>query len=187
MHMQGRSESSALFFGSAKAPRSPRGFSFLELVIYIVIVGLLGAFAVLLYRPTDTKIRYQAERLRSDLRHMQMLATSWGQTVRLTTTSGNYSVACVSSGTGPCASSMVAPCTAPSIIDPATGNRFCVPMDTGISLSPAATFDVDALGRPRTSAGALLTTSTVFTLAATGSPTYTLTVSPVTGFGRVSP
>jgi prepilin-type N-terminal cleavage/methylation domain-containing protein len=187
LNKKGGAKAPPFFFASAMRPKKERGFSFLELIIYMLIVGVLAAFAVLVYRPTDTKIRYQAERLRTDLRHMQMLAAAWGVTLRLTSASGGYSVACVGSSTGPCASSVAAPCAAASIMDPASGGSFCVPMESGISLSPTATFDVDALGRPRTSAGALLTADTLFTMTASGSPTYTVTARPVTGFGLVTP
>jgi len=144
----------------------------------MVIAAILVAVAVS-SRPDDVKARYQAERLRTDLRYAQMLALTWGVTLRMTTAAGSYSVACASGASGPCASSPV--------VDPATGAAFSVSLESGLTLSPVTTFDLDSLGRPRSSGGALLSTDTTFQVAASGGPTYTVTVRPTTGFAVVTP
>ena len=114
-----------------------------------------------------------------------MLALTWGQRLRVTTATGNYFVTCVGSATGVCATS-ASPC-GNAITDPATGAAFCVALESGVALSPAATtFDVDSLGRPVSAAGALLSANTTFDVTASGQK-YTLTVRPITGFASVSP
>jgi len=162
-----------------------RGVTMVELVIYMLIVAILASAAFLSFTPGPISARYQAERLRTDLRHMQMLALTWGQRLRVTTAAGNYFVTCVGSATGVCATSASA--CGGAITDPATGNAFCVTLESGLALSPVATtFDVDSLGRPVSAAGALLSADTTFNVAASGQ-TYTLTVRPITGFASVSP
>jgi type II secretory pathway pseudopilin PulG len=161
------------------------GVTLVELVIYMLIVATLGIVAFLSFAPGPISARYQAERLRTDLRHMQMLALTWGQRLRVTSASGNYFVTCVGSTIGVCATS---PSTCGNAItDPATGSAFCVTLESGLALSTAATnFDVDSLGRPVDSAGALLPGNTTYDVTASGQK-YTLTVRPITGFVSVSP
>ena len=43
----------------------------------------------------------QAERLRNDIRNVQMLAVSWTQALRITTAANSYSVSCVTAGAQP--------------------------------------------------------------------------------------
>ena len=90
-----------------------RGVTLLELVIYMIIAVVLATSAVLVYRPTGVNARYQAERLRADLRHVQMAALTLGVRLRVTTESGNYSVACVGSTTGACAATVSPSCPPP--------------------------------------------------------------------------
>jgi hypothetical protein len=147
----------------------------------MAIAAILATVAFLSYQPSDIKARYQAERLRSDLRHTQMLAMTWGVTLRMTTAASSYTVSCATATTGPCPAVLGNPVT-----DPATGQNFTVAIEPGFALAPAATFDLDALGRPRDSLGALLAGDTAFTVTA-GATIYTVTVRPLTGFALVTP
>src|SRR3954454_14094838 len=82
------------------------GFTLVELVIYMIVATALAVVAVLSYKPKDTKARYQAEKLRTDLRHAQMLASTQNATLRVTVTAGtpgSYSVFTIGGiGTGAC-------------------------------------------------------------------------------------
>jgi hypothetical protein len=159
----------------------------LELVIFMMITAVISVTAVLAYRPNDVNARYQAEQLRSDMRHMQMLASTWGLTLRLSATGGSYSVQCASVTVAPCPASTATPVT-----DPATGAQFLVSLQTGLTLAGptesavAITLDFDALGRPRNAAG-LIVNDAVMTMTASGGPVYTVAIKPVTGFAVVSP
>ncbi len=158
------------------------GFSLMELVITLVIVTTLGVVVMTVYRPTDVTVRYQAEELRAAIRHTQMLAMAWGVTLRLRATANSYSVTCDTSTTAPCPGSV-----STAITDPATGNPLSVTLGTGLALAaPATDLRVDALGRPR-DASALLSLDSTYAVSASGGPTSTVTVKPLTGFATVSP
>ena len=103
------------------------GWSLAELALVIVILAVLTYLAVLRFRPLDVQALQQAERLRNDLRHAQMLALAWGQPLRVSMAAGGYSFSCVSVG--------AAPCDATPVIDPASGQAFSVALEPGLSLS----------------------------------------------------
>jgi prepilin-type N-terminal cleavage/methylation domain-containing protein len=158
-----------LFF----TPRECGGWSLLELVIVIVVAGILALFAVRTFQPKEALALEQAERLRNDLRHMQMLAITWGQALRLTTAANSYSVGCVTVG--------AAPCNVTPVVDPATGASYLVNLESGLTLTgPGFTLDLDALGRPR-NAGALVAANATFTING-ASVARTVVVAPFTGF-----
>jgi MSHA pilin protein MshC len=156
------------------APRfSLGGWTLIELVVLMVAAGVLALFAVRMFQPKESLALEQAERLRNDIRHMQMLALTWGQSLRLTTAASSYSVGCVSVG--------AAPCNVTPVVDPATGRSYAVTLESGLGLTgPGFSLDFDALGRPR-NAGALTTANATFTI--TGASTArTVVVAPFTGF-----
>lgn len=153
-----------------------KGFTLIELVMVMVMLGVLAAVAASRWSATDATVGYQADLLARNIRHMQILAMSWGQSLRLSVASPTYSVSCASG-------SVVAPCNgASAIIDPATGKAFTETLSNGVTLAGAAT-DIDSLGRP--ASGGLLTVNRVYTLTA-GAQTWSVTVSPITGFVAVS-
>lgn len=155
------------------------GFSLIELVTVIVLVSILSVYAAVKWPSNDElKLPAQAELLVAHLRHMQALATHWGQPLRLTINSGGYSVACVTSSVNP-------PCNNSPVIDPVTRQSFSVSLETGISLSGTASTDFDSLGRP-VSGGSLITSTPArtFTLSADGA-NQTVTLSSLTGFASI--
>jgi hypothetical protein len=142
----------------------------------IAIAAVLAAVAVIRFRPLDVQSYQQADGLRNDLRHMQMLALTWGQPLRLTTAALSYSVACVSAG--------AVPCNASPVIDPASAKPFSVTMQSGLTLAgPGFSLDYDALGRPKNGAS-LTTTNSAFTISG-GANAPSVVVSPTTGFALV--
>jgi len=156
--------------------RSGGGWSFVELVMIIAIAAVLAAVTVMRFRPLDEQSYQQADGLRNDLRHMQMLAITWGQPLRLTAAALSYSVACVSAG--------AVPCNASPVIDPASGKPFSVTLQTGLTLAgPGFSLDYDALGRPKNGAS-LTSANSTFTISG-GASAASVVVSPTTGFTLV--
>lgn len=156
------------------SPAACGGWSLVELVIVLAVAAVLTFFAVRSFQPKEALALEQAERLRNDLRHMQMLAMTWGQALRLTTGATTYSVSCVTAGPNP-------PCNASPVIDPATGRAYSVTLEPGLNLAgPGFSLDLDALGRPRNGA-ALITANATFTISG-ASVARTVTVTPITGF-----
>ena len=154
------------------------GFTLIELIATMLILSVVAVTVSMRWGASDATISYQADLLARNLRHVQMLAMTWGQSLRMTGAGASYSVVCVAASPSP-------PCnTSPGpVIDPATGNAFTVTLSNNITVSATAV-DIDSLGRPL-SAGALLTTARVFTLSGAGQ-TWSVTVAPITGFVSVS-
>lgn len=150
------------------------GWTLIELTIVLVIAAILTYVVVRTYQPKGALALEQAERLRNDLRHIQMLALTWGQPLRVTAAAGSYSVSCVTASGTP-------PCNASPVLDPATRAPYQVTLEPGLTLSgPGFTLDLDALGRPRNGAALIAATAT-FTISG-GDAARTVTVAPLTGF-----
>lgn len=161
------------------AMRRVRGFSLLELVVIISIIGILAAYIAVRWKPVSTfTLGQQADVFTQKVRHVQSLASGWGLALRLVPAGTRYSVVCVS-GTG------VAPCVNPgdTVMDPATNAPFIVNLNDGVTISGFAT-EFDVAGRPVNGA-TLLTADRVFTLSVDGK-TRVITVKPVTGFAVIS-
>ena len=152
------------------------GFTLLELIATMLILSVVAVTVSMRWGASDATISYQADLLARNLRHVQMLAMTWDQSLRITGAGASYSVVCVTASATP-------PCNTSPVIDPATGSAFKVTLSNNITVS-AATVDMDSLGRPL-SAGALLTTARVFTLSGAGQ-TWSATIAPITGFVSVS-
>jgi len=151
----------------------------MELTIVLVVSAILVFFLVRSFAPKEAIALQQAERLRDDLRHVQMLAMTWNQTLRITVTPAagpvpaRYSVACATAGPTP-------PCNASPVVDPATGRPFQVDLESGLDLSgPGFTLDLDTLGRPKN--GAALAANANFDVTGGGTPRR-VTVIQLTGF-----
>ena len=147
----------------------------MEMVVVMLLAAILVAVTATRWNATDATAPYQADLLARNIRHMQMLAMSWGQGLRLTAAGSSYSVACVTAG--------VAPCNVPTVIDPATGQAFSVTLSNNVTLAGGPT-SIDTLGRPVNGA-ALITTNTTYTLTA-GTESWSVVVRPITGFVTVS-
>jgi len=155
--------------------RLSAGFTLVEMVVVMLLAAILVAVTATRWDATDATAPSQADLLARNIRHMQMLAMSWGQGLRLTAAGTSYSVACVTAG--------AAPCNASPVIDPATGQAFSVILENNVTLAGGPT-SIDTLGRPVNGA-ALITTNTTYTLTA-GTSTWSVVVRPITGFVTVS-
>lgn len=150
------------------------GWSLFELVIVLLVVAIIVFFTVRSFQPQEAIALQQAERLRDDLRHVQMLALTWNQALRVSTAGTSYSVSCVTAGA-------TAPCNASPVVDPATGRPYLTSLESGLSLAgPGFTLDMDELGRPK-NAGALIGSNATFTITG-ASAARTVVVTPLTGF-----
>lgn len=174
-------------FTSSRAGRVS-GFTLIELVLIIVVMTILGIVVLTRYQPAELSVSVEADRLGRDIRHMQMLAMTWGQPLRLSAAGNTYSVSCASASVTP-------PCNGASpVIDPSSGVIFTRTLQAGVTFGTGVSFDFDALGRPGTwSAGPTFTLSlnpgpamvvVSFTLSA-GSETSVVSILELTGFVSV--
>lgn len=125
------------------------GFTLIELVVVLMVLGVLSVYAAMRNSsPAAYTLRSQAEKMASDLRHVQSLATTWGRSLRITIVpgaNGSYSVSCVTAGTSPCDTSPV--------LNPTTGSAFTVSLQQGVALAgPTTALEIDSLGKPNAAA-----------------------------------
>lgn len=164
--------------------RTAPGFTLIELVITIVILGILATVVMLNFgAKTQHGVITQANELRRNLSHIQLLAISQGNRLKLTVTQTGYSVYCAVV-TPTCTS------TATPITDPVTGAQFTVTLKDARFTAPATLY-LDTLGRPvanATDTAPLTSPITAFTLEEPtgGGQTASVTVLPVTGFAQAS-
>ena len=157
------------------------GFTLVELIIVLVVVGILSVIAAMRSVSTaDVTLPSQAQKLASDIRHTQTLATTWGRSLRLSVSGcpGNdtYCVSCVTFTAG------VPPCNVSPVIDPATGSSFSVALQKDVVLTgtPTPQLDFNSLGQPTQPAAPA---GASYTLGSA----VTVTVAALTGFVKVCP
>jgi MSHA pilin protein MshC len=156
------------------------GLTLIELVIVMVLVSALAAGAVVLYSSvTRHSVLVQADKLRRDLAHVQLLAISQSSRLRLAVAGGtSYGVTYLACPTGSCTVNG-------AVTDPATAQSFTVTASTNVTISPTtASIDFDSLGRPLSS-GTLMTASKNFVVTGS-SRSATVTVAPLTGFATIT-
>lgn len=163
------------------------GWTLVELVVVLVVGALLAYVAVRTFQPKEALALEQAERLRNDLRHVQMVALTRGGSFQLKM-SGAVPAACPAGGSAyywviACTVAAPDPCTgAPNtpIADPRLpGGIFCVALESGLALGGSDLY-FDPLGRPKTGA-ALIAANATFTISG-GGVARTVDVAPLTGF-----
>jgi len=167
-----------------RAPRFFRaaGWTLFELVIVLVILAVVVYVVVRSLRPAEALALQQAERLRDDLRHVQMSAMNLGRSLQLKLGApagcpgaAYYVIECTVAAPDPCTGAPDTP-----IADPRQpGGVFCVTLQPGLALAGASLY-FDALGRPKSGA-ALIAANATFTITGGGAARTTV-VTPLTGF-----
>jgi len=156
---------------SSPSRRSVAGFTLLEVVFTVVMLGVLAKFAMMkLVTPATMTLPAQAQALADLIRRAQSLAVVRGQRMSVSVATaganGRLAIACVAS----------APCNTDSSLT----------VGQGAVVGSASTIYFNSLGQPVNNTGAALASDTSFTLSY-NSATYTVTVAALTGRVSVSP
>lgn len=157
------------------------GFTLIELVVVVVILGILSIYPIMKSAPlAELTLPSQAQKLASDIRHTQVLASTWGKNLQIKITSGangTYGVSCASAETSP-------PCNVSPVIDPVTGSSFNTKLQKDVELAGTSTLIFNSMGQPSTAAILTLCYPDCTTKT---NPTKTITVQSLTGYVTVSP
>ena len=145
-------------------PKAHAGFTLIELVIVIVVLGIISVYAVVRsVSPAEITLPSQAQTLASDIRRAQTLAYTGGKHLRFTGGNTYKLESCVVDVNG-----VVTSC--PTIV-------FSVPLQKGVTMTLGGTspLDFNTLGQPSGAASYKLNNE------------ITVTVAALTGFVTVSP
>ncbi len=159
-----------------------RGFTLIELLIMIVIIGVLSAAGILNFNAQNQhSVTVQADELRRDLSHLQLLAISGNGRLKLTVAANSYAI---------CTATVTNCIAAKAIIDTSTGEPFSATLTDGATfISGSGDYYFDGLGRPviNATSSTLVAAKSSFQLngVSRGNP-VTVTVLPITGFAETS-
>ena len=145
-----------------------RGFTLVELVSVLLILGIVGSGVMLRWAPGDQSLPAQADLFARNLRHTQAMAMARG--VALTLDVQTATTYAITDGIT-------------TVVDSA-GEAQGFTLDNGVTLS-TTDLRFDSLGRPLNGA-ALMDTAQSWTLSGENS-TATVQIQPLTGFVTVTP
>lgn len=157
----------------AAAPRQSRGFTVVELITTVVILGIVAAIAAPRFFTTSSfETAGFAAEVRAGLRHAQATALASGCSIRASLGSGGFVLQRWSGGSD-CndrSGSLVT-------VARAGGGTYSASVPSGLAVSTSALY-FDSMGRPRdASTGTLLASAQSLTVG-----TETITVNAETGF-----
>lgn len=157
--------------------RREAGFTMLELVVTIVILGILAAIAIPRFVGRNVfDERGYFDQVRTALRYGQKIAIAKRREVCVTVAAASVALTFNPvPGSG-------APCAAFAAVNlPGSSDPYILPAPAGVAIvpPPVAVFKFDALGRPVTPGGALLPAQVV---TVTGTAAFSVTVSANTGY-----
>ena len=175
--------SSAAWLSGSRMDDDQRGFTLIELIMVMVVVGILAVFVAPRFFDANVfKSRGFADEVQATLRYAQKEAIAQHRNVCVAITASNITLtianAIPSLATSPCNTNLVSPTGQPSNCLSAT-YKICTP-SAAITLSPAATFNFDALGKPWDVLGT--TSSTVQKSITISGATNNIVVEAETGY-----
>lgn len=124
-----------------------KGFTLVELVMTMVIIGILGAVAVPRFFGTSVfQSRGYADQLKATLRYAQKVASAQNRFICLSfsTTSATLTY----DATAPGSTHATANCPGNAMTSPAGATPYIVSAPGGVTLTGATDFYFDVLGRP---------------------------------------
>lgn len=146
-------------FGMKRATARNTGFTLMELIVVLLLVGILAAFAAPRLNLTTFRQTGFFQQAFSTIRYGQKLAIASGCTVDVTINSTQCLLDWAGGGTCPAAGT--------DIPNPASGNsNFCD--DSTAEGTPSATFSFDNIGRPSAAPTITFGSQTITVEAETG-------------------
>jgi prepilin-type N-terminal cleavage/methylation domain-containing protein len=168
------------------APRSRReirggGFTLLEIVIVLMIVGIISAIALARVGNDPVMLSTQVDQLAGDIRYVQALAMTQGQRYRINLSATGYTLTLADAG-------------GTLVPHPVTGSTAQTNWNSGITIAlpptnlPNNLVAFDGRGIPYTdnlATAALAAASTASIMLSKGGVSQSITITPQTG--RVTP
>lgn len=149
-----------------------RGFTIVELVVIIAILGVISVFVSARMSNTAERTRAVHDQLLSQVQYARKVAVAQRRTVCAHIGAPQSQLFYAAGGNCPAAAGVAAP----------TGQvPFTVDVPGAVAVD-AVTLQFDALGRPRSAAGALLAAQLVINV--TGDGSYPITIDQESGYVR---
>jgi MSHA pilin protein MshC len=143
-----------------KIPSRPMGFTLVEVIAVLIILGLLATVAVVRSMDTNGALVSQTDVVKSHLRYAQSRAMAMEDTWGVNSTGSSYYLYSARSG---------------KICFPGENSTDIIVADKGIASMTSGSFAFDKTGRP-------LTENETITLVALNGKNATITIVPFTGY-----
>jgi MSHA pilin protein MshC len=150
------------------------GFSLVELVVIIVIIGVLSIFVTARMSDHGARTRAAYDELRTQVQYARRVAIAQRRTVCVHVGAAQSQLYYSNAAGDACPASA-------GVAAPAGEVPFTVVVPSGVAVTPA-TFQFDALGRQRSAAGALVAAPLVISLSGDG--THQFRIEHETGYVR---